>query len=101
MTFGIVFDIPAPIEFYDLLHAEVSRRIGDSFDGLLVHIGRATDQGFEIMEIWESREQWDRFTTEVLGPVLAQFADQQPTEEPVVVEFEPRGLVVPAARVLV
>jgi hypothetical protein len=28
MTFGIVLDVPAPIEFYDQLHAEMKRRAG-------------------------------------------------------------------------
>jgi hypothetical protein len=99
MTFGIVFDVSAPIEFYDAVHAAVRRRTGDAADGLLVHVGRATDRGFEVLEIWQSREQYERFTTEVLGPVLAELPGQ-PDQQPDVVEFEPRGLTVPAARVL-
>jgi hypothetical protein len=101
MTFGMVLDVPAPIELYDGLHAAVLRHGGDTPDGLLLHIGRATDSGFQIIEVWESREQFDRYNNEVVGPALAESAGRQPEGEPDFTEFEPRGLVVPAARVLV
>ena len=54
------------------------------------------------MEVWESREHYDRFTTDVVGPALAQLsAGQPPQPPPPLQEFEPRGLVIPSARVLV
>ena len=100
MAYGDVMDIAAPIEFYDALHAEIGRRGGG--DGLLVHIGRPTPDGFQVLEIWESKEQWDRFNSEVVGPALAELSGgQPPPSEPMVVEFEPRGLIVPSAAVAV
>jgi len=100
MTFGIVFDVSAPIELYDAGHAAIQRRAGETPpDGLLVHVGRATDGGFQVMEIWESRDQYERFNAEVIGPALADLPDQ-PGEQPEPVVFEPRGLVVPSAQVL-
>jgi len=102
MAYGYVVDVPAPIEFYDAMHAEVRRRSGDGADGLLVHVGRATSGGFQVMEIWESKEQCDRFNAEVVGPALAQLSDGQAAPaEPAVDEFEPRGLIVPSAAVAV
>jgi hypothetical protein len=102
MAYGFVMDVPAPIEFYDALHAEVRRRSRDGGDGLLVHVGRATSGGFQVMEIWESKEQCDRFNAEVVGPALAQLSDgQAPPVEPAMDEFEPRGLIVPSAAVAV
>jgi hypothetical protein len=101
MVYGIVLDVPAPIEFYDALHAAIGRRGGHAPDGLLLHVGRATDGGFQVMEVWESEEQCDRFNADVVGPSLAELSDRQPTEGPEVATFEPRGLIIPAASLLV
>jgi len=103
MTYGFVMDVPAPIEFYDTLHAELARRTsGDVVEGLLVHVARRTEAGFQILEVWESKEQCDRYTAELVNPVVAEMSGGQPMPmAPAIEEFEPRGLVVPAARVFV
>jgi hypothetical protein len=44
--YGAITTIPAPVETYDTVHAEILRRVGMSFDGLLVHIGREATDGF-------------------------------------------------------
>jgi hypothetical protein len=62
-----------------------------------MHIGRAVDGGFEIIEVWESKEHLDRFNAEVLGPVVGKLVGDQPPPEPVIEEFDLRGLRVPAA----
>ena len=48
--YGVITTVPAPVEMYDGMHAEILRRVGMSFDGLLVHIGRATTDGFQVLE---------------------------------------------------
>ena len=102
MAYAFVMDVPASIELYDALHAEVTRREPGGGRGLLVHMGRATPQGFQVIEVWESREDCERFTDEVVGPALAELSGGQPPPlEPAMEEFEPRGLIVPAADVLV
>jgi hypothetical protein len=102
MAYGFVMDIPAPIEFYDALHAEIGRRSGGAPDGMLLHLGRATDGGFEVIEVWQSKEQCDRFNADVVGPSLAQLTGGgRPGTEPTVEEFEPRGLIVPSAALAV
>ncbi len=95
-------NVPAPIEFYDAVHAEVARRSTDGVDGLLLHVGRATGDGFQVLEIWESKEKFDRFSAEVVGPAVASVSGgQAPPGEPVMEEFEPRGLIVPSAAIAV
>jgi hypothetical protein len=102
MAYGFVMDVPAPVEFYDALHAEIGRRTTGGVDGLLVHIGRETRDGFQVTEVWESKELFDRFNAEILQLALAQVTGgQPPPAEPATEEFEPRGLVVPAAHVAV
>jgi len=102
MAYGYVMDVPAPIEHYDALHAEIGRRTAGGVDGLLLHVGRRTSGGFQVTEVWDSRESFERFRAEVLGPALAEISGGQPPPvEPAMSEFEPRGLVVPAAHVAV
>src|SRR5690348_15737555 len=101
MTYGFVMDVPAPIEAYDALHAEIARRTTGDVAGAILHIGRATPTGFQVIEVWESKEHYERFVAEVFGPVVAELAGGRAGPEPVVQEFEPRGLIVPAAHVAV
>jgi len=101
MSYGFVMDVPAPIQFYDALHAEIGRRSADTDYGMLLHVGRATSRGFQILEVWESKEQCDRFNAEVAGPALAHLSGREaPPQRPATEEFEPRGLIVPAAHVV-
>jgi hypothetical protein len=102
MTYGFVMDVPAPIEFYDAMHAEIVRRTPNGVDGLLLHVCRQTPGGFQITEVWESKELSDRANAEIVRPVLEQLSGgQPPPQQPTTEEFEPRGLVVPAAHVAV
>ena len=102
MTYGLVMDVPAPIELYDALHAELRRRAPGGVDGLLLHVCRQTPGGFQITEVWDSKESSDRANAEIVGPAMAQLSGgRPPPQAPTTVEFEPRGLLVPAAHIAV
>ena len=103
MSYAFVVDVPAPIEFYDRLHAELARRASGEVEGLLVHVARPIGAGFQVMEVWESKELCDRYTAELVNPAIAELSGGQPPPggDPAIEEFEPRGLVVPAAHVFV
>jgi hypothetical protein len=102
MAYGYVLDVPAPIELYDALHAEIGRRAPDGVDGMLLHVGRETNAGFQVIEVWESQQSYERFAAEIFGPALDHLSGgQPPPAEPVRQEFEPRGLIVPAAHLAV
>jgi hypothetical protein len=100
--YGVLSRVPAPVEMYDAAHAEIHRRSRGKVEGLLVHVGRATDDGFEVLEVWESREQFERYNREVVAPAMAG-TTPGPTPSPGqgVDEFEVRGLVVPSAGIYV
>jgi hypothetical protein len=99
MTYAYLVDVPAPVELYDAVHAEVDRRSGGHADGLLVHLGRATATGFQVLEVWESKEQADRFGDEFVRPAMASAgAGAVEGPEPPRQEFEPRGLMLSGAR---
>jgi hypothetical protein len=52
----------------DRMHAEMIKRVGISVDGLLVHVGRATTDGFQTLEVSESKEHYDRANTDIVFP---------------------------------
>ena len=54
----------------------VVKRVGTSVDGLLVHVGRATTDGFQTLDVWESKEHFDRANTEIVFPLMRSREDQ-------------------------
>jgi len=103
MTLGVTIDVPAPVELYDAIHAALLERAGSEVEGLLVHLARPTGEGFQVIEVWASQADRDRWAEELLAPVLAELpgipavSDVGTREE----TFEVRGLVLPAARIAV
>ena len=103
MTWGLITDVAAPAQVYDAMHARLMDLTGGTADGLLVHLARATETGFQIVDVWESKEAFERYQTELIGPLLAELTgtDGPPGEARVVTEFDVRGLVVPSAGIAV
>jgi hypothetical protein len=58
MTYAVVHDVPASWEHYEPLGAELASAVPS---GLLLHVAGPTDEGFRIIDIWASREDWERF----------------------------------------
>ena len=90
MAHGIVATVPAPIDMYTAVHAQVTETVGDAGpDGLLVHIARKTAEGFQVIEVWESKQQADRFQNDVLAPIIDEVSGgQAPSRTDVSEEFE-------------
>ena len=101
--YGVITTVPAPVEMYDGLLAVMKRRSGSSVDGLLVHVGRATPDGFEVLEVWESKEDYNRANTEIIVPLMRELAGDRPAPsfEQATETFEVHGLVVPRGDILV
>ena len=93
MPYGVVYTVPAPIEMYDAVHAEAMQHPAD---GLMMHLARKVDVGFQVIEVWESKEQHDRFSAEVLGPIVVRLAGADAVG-PAPEEFDVFTLVVPSA----
>lgn len=90
MAYGIIVTVPAPIDMYRAVNAEVSNKMGDSAPtGLLVHIARATTDGFQVIEVWESKQQCDSFQDDVLAPIIDRVTGgQAPARDDVTEEFD-------------
>jgi hypothetical protein len=95
-----VVDVPAPAGVYDATHAELLRRTSGHVDGLIVHLCRATEGGFQVLEVWTDRAACERADRELVAPILAEQAEAAPDAPylpPRVEEFAVRGLVIPAS----
>lgn len=58
MTYAVVHDVPASWEHYEALAAALADPVPS---GLLFHVAGPTDEGFRVIDIWASREDWQRF----------------------------------------
>ena len=56
----------------EVLGIDMGSGEGDWPPGLLVHTAGATEGGWAVMEVWESREAQERFMNERLGPALQE-----------------------------
>lgn len=66
-TYAVVQDVPASWDAY----LERVEAIGAPLpEGLLVHVAGPTDEGFRVIEVWESQAAWERFRDERLAEVL-------------------------------
>jgi hypothetical protein len=101
--YGVITTVPAPVEMYQGIHTEMIKRVGTSLDGLLVHVGRATTDGFQTLEVWESKEHYDRATTDILFPLMRELAGDQPLPpiQQATETFEVHGIVIPNANIMI
>jgi hypothetical protein len=94
-----VVDVAAPAAVDDATHAELLRRAGGHVHGLIVHLCRATEGGFPVLEVWTDRAACERADRELVAPILAEqaaTASGAPIQPPHVEESAVHGLVVPA-----
>jgi hypothetical protein len=58
MSYVLVEDVAATWERYEQLAAPLREATPE---GLILHAAGRTDEGFRIVEVWESEEAWRRF----------------------------------------
>lgn len=63
MVFAVVQDVPATWERYRRYAEAVERPPA----GLIVHAAGPTDEGYRIIELWETEDAWRRFAATVLA----------------------------------
>jgi hypothetical protein len=102
--YGVVTTVPAPVEVYDRMHAELIKRASTSLagTGLLVHVGRATADGFELFQVFESKEHYDR-AMDISASLMRELAGDlpQPSTEQSTEVFEVRGIVIPRGDIVI
>ena len=64
---------------YDKVHALVTKDGAPA--GLILHVSGAADGGWQINDLWETREAFETFGTKVLQPKLEGIVTAQPEIE--------------------
>lgn len=97
--YGIRMHVPAPSELYRPVHQAVMEIVEEEGggEGLVAHVAYRTEQGFDIVEVWESREQCEAFNASVMPKALERAGVAEDAPEPQIEEFEPLGVMAPAA----
>jgi hypothetical protein len=106
MTYSHIINVPAPVEVYDATHAELLQRTAGRVNGLVLHLCRPTHEGFQVIEVWSSRDDYERADRELVSPILAAVSGPPPDAPqasplPQVEEFALRGLVIPAGGTII
>jgi hypothetical protein len=68
MPWGFITEFPMPVEEYDRLDSQV----GPNPEGLIVHIAARSGEGMKIIDVWESKEAFERFEKDVIMPAAEQ-----------------------------
>ena len=68
MAYAFVQDVAASWQQYELITAATVEPVPS---GLILHVAGPTDEGFRIIDVWESEDAWHRFRTERLAPAIA------------------------------
>jgi hypothetical protein len=66
---------PADQDAHDRLQAAVEAgisRLGGPPDGLMIHLGHPSGDGFAIVDAWRSEDTFRRWQSEVMEPALAE-----------------------------
>lgn len=74
-------DLPVPI---DVVH-EVATAMGvvdDPPKGLIVHVGVARGDTTHVVDVWESREDYEQFAQTRLGPAIGKVMQARGLEMP-------------------
>jgi hypothetical protein len=95
MTYGMIVRVQAPVEAYEAAHREVLAALdGGKAEGLLCHIGRKVEAGFEVIEVWDTRAASERFNDEVVVPAMIRAGVAMPEPPPELTEFEPLDVMI-------
>jgi hypothetical protein len=87
MAIGLRIKIPGGTEtMYDTLQSQM-RVDEDPPEGLIFHSAGSIDEGWGVIDFWESREHFDRFQESTLGPAIAGLGDERPDGMPDIKEF--------------
>lgn len=92
MPIGMLFNQPGGTrELYESFNREM---FGGALnperapDGLIIHTAGPTSDGWRIFDVWESREDFDRFMQEKVIPAMKALGVPQDGPEPEIHELE-------------
>jgi hypothetical protein len=72
---AFVSELPISREQYDKLDEEIG---SDKPEGLIVHAAGESGSGIRIMDVWESKQQFERFQSDRLAPAMLKVGIDAP-----------------------
>ncbi len=99
MAFAFVQDFPSEVgetstSNYDAIHSAIMQKASDP-TGLIIHTAGFTGEGFRIFEVWESREQCEKFMAEVVMPTVMEVTQGNPGTPPATTTYELHNMLRP------
>jgi hypothetical protein len=97
--YGYTMHIPASIDVYKAMHKavlEVMREEGGG-GGLVLHLAYPKEGGFDLTEVWESKEELDIFNRDVFPKAMARAGLSMDAPSPEPFEFTPAAVMTPHA----
>ncbi len=95
MAWGFISELPISREQYDRLNGEIR----EEPEGLILHTASEKDDGtMRIVDVWESKEAYERFERETLMPAAERAGIDMPGEPPPRDEYDIHNLRGPGAR---
>jgi hypothetical protein len=74
-------------EQYEAVNAEIG--VEENLpEGLVFHSAGPVEGGWNVIDFWESREHFDRFFMDRVGPAIQALGDKAPPNPPSIKEFE-------------
>jgi hypothetical protein len=70
----------ATLDQYDQILEKMGLTGGNIPPGAIFHWVAATDDGLRVVDVWETREQYDRFAQEQIGPYSQEVGITAPPE---------------------
>jgi len=82
MAVAIVMNFKgATLDQYDQVIKKMGLYLGGpSPDGALFHWVTGTDEGIKVVDVWETQEQFDKFSQEQIGPYSQEVGIPAPPE---------------------
>jgi hypothetical protein len=62
--------IPASADMYDAINTEMGIAAGNLPKGLIAHYAAPTENGMLVCDVWESKDEFEDFAAEQLGPAM-------------------------------
>jgi hypothetical protein len=91
MAVCLVIDVPGgQLEQYDAVMKKLGESGGVLGEGQTFHVGGPTDDGFTVIDVWNSREDFDRFIQGRLGEAIQEAGVPQPQIREIPVHNEVR-----------
>ena len=82
---------------YDAVSAEIRSRTGGRPEGMMFQCAGFDGDTFRVFSVWDSRERFDRFLSEVVMPAV-QAAAPPGGSEPETHSYELHGVMAPEAQ---